>query len=155
MTKRKGLRPQGVNGLSGRPSMKADGLVHIVYTALLMPHRHVNPSHAFGCARLTRMSISQAVMKQLQAVAYMIQESRQTLATGGPFSEGRSMNTLQDGVELLLRSGIEHRGIEIPERAPFNQLCKLLARELGPTPLTHATSLNQLNKVRVGFKHHA
>jgi hypothetical protein len=100
------------------------------------------------------MSLSKPLLERLVVTKYMVTQARLVLGSSAPFSAGIAVGQLQDAVELFLRILAEHFHAALKERTTFDQLIGAVAAVL-PGPLTHRTSLNQLNKSRVNFKHFA
>lgn len=100
------------------------------------------------------MDLSKPLLERLVVSKYMLTQARIVLASSAPFSAGIAIGQLQDAVELFLRVLAEHFHASLKERFAFDQLVEAVEAVL-PTPFTHRTSLNQLNKARVNFKHFA
>ena len=100
------------------------------------------------------MTVPKPLLERLVVAKYLVKQAREVLASSAPFSAGVAVGQLQDATELFLRVLAEHFHAQLRERVAFDQLVEAIA-DVIPAPLTHRTSLNQLNKARVNFKHFA
>lgn len=98
------------------------------------------------------MAVAAPLLERLVLCKYLVTQARLALSSAAPFSAGLALGNAQDAIELFLRVLLEHFHASVKEQAAFNQLLDTLEAEL-PSPLTHRTALNQLNKARVNFKH--
>lgn len=94
------------------------------------------------------------ILDRFVCAKYLFYLGSEALDRSGPFSAGQAVLTFQDAVEMMLRTIAEHHHAPIKEHAAFNSIVDEVEKATGQT-LTHKTALNQLNRSRVNFKHHA
>lgn len=96
--------------------------------------------------------LNQDLVDRLVCAKYMFCRSCELLDRGGPFSSGMAVSGFQDAVELVLRTIAEHLNVSLKDGAAFNQIIDAID-DVGPDKVPQRSSLNQLNKARVNFKH--
>ena len=98
--------------------------------------------------------ISPALILRLVYAKYLYWQGCETLEKGLPVSLGLSILNFQDSVEMVLRVIAEHVHANIKEKASFDQLIDEIEKaSKNEIQVSYKSSLVQLNKARVGFKH--
>jgi hypothetical protein len=101
------------------------------------------------------MALEQALLQRTILSKYLLLHAQDTLAASSTFAPGMAILSLHDATEILLRTVAESRSASIKEQSSWEQLVTAVERAIAPTTLPQRSSLNQLNKARVGFKHFA
>lgn len=96
--------------------------------------------------------VNQPLVDRLVCAKYLFGTSTDVLRQAKPYAAGMAVLGLQDAAEMVLRVIAEHLHAPVKETTAFNQLLDDIDRQ-GKGMLSHRTSLNQLNKSRVNFKH--
>jgi hypothetical protein len=96
--------------------------------------------------------LARPLLERLTIVKYLALAAAEEATSTAPFAAGRAVLLLQDAAEMFLRLVAEHLHATVKEQVTFNGLLEAIDKVVS-SPLTHRTSLNQLNKARVNFKH--
>ncbi|MBZ0097770.1 MAG: hypothetical protein K8F30_01720, partial [Taibaiella sp.] len=99
------------------------------------------------------MQIAPPLIKRLVATKMLFDKARDHVASESPFSEGLGVLALQDSIEMFLRVLAEFLHAEIRDKMAFEQLLDRVSEKV-VGGLTFRSSLVQLNKSRVSFKHY-
>lgn len=94
---------------------------------------------------------------QLVLVRQLAAEADRYVDQRTPFSAGVAISLMQDACELTLKAIVKERGIHVREPSQFEDVLKALGdvKEGQTHPaLPMRTKLFELNRARVGFKHH-
>lgn len=96
--------------------------------------------------------LSKPLYDRLLGAKYIFRQGVEFSEKGRPYSAGMAVLAFQDATEMVLRVVAEHLHAPIKENIAFNQLLDAIDG-LGKGKLSHRSSLNQLNRARVNFKH--
>lgn len=98
------------------------------------------------------MDEQRPLIDRLLLARYFYFRGQASLREYSPFSAGFAICNFQDAAETFLRAVAEHLHCSIRETTSFNQLLDEIDNRV-LEPLTYRSSLIQLNKARVNFKH--
>ncbi len=101
---------------------------------------------------MTTTQLEKPLLDRLLLARCFYLRGRAVLRENGPFAAGFAISNFQDAAETYLRLLAEHLHCAIKENMAFNQLLDEIDR-VACEPLMHRSSLIQLNKARVNFKH--
>ncbi|UCE18620.1 MAG: hypothetical protein JSV84_17510 [Gemmatimonadota bacterium] len=100
--------------------------------------------------------IDPGIINRIVYAKYLFWQGNEVLDKSSPSADGLAVLSYQDAVEMLLRAVAEQLNASIKEQASFDQIIE----KIDSAPLNtqnyqipYRTSLNQLNKARVNFKH--
>lgn len=96
--------------------------------------------------------INQALIQRIVYAKYLYWQGCETLDKGLPVSSGLSILNFQDSAEMYLRVIAEHVHANIREKTSFDQLIDEIENK-SSIRIPYRSSLIQLNKARVSFKH--
>lgn len=97
--------------------------------------------------------ISQDLLKRLVYAKYIFWQGCEILDKKIPIADGMAVLSFQDAVELMLRTVTEHSHAHIKDNTPFNQIIDEIEKATKKS-VPYKSSLLQLNKARVNFKHY-
>lgn len=98
--------------------------------------------------------ISPALIQRLVYAKYLYWQGCEILEKGLPVSLGLSILNFQDSVEMVLRAIAEDVHANVKEKTAFDQLIDEIEKATkNEIQVPYKSSLTQLNKARVGFKH--
>src|SRR5688572_5320577 len=104
---------------------------------------------------MPRVNLPDDVVKRLVLSKYLLMKARDQLNEKQLFAAGIAIGSLQDSIEGLLRVVAEHLHCQVKPQTAFDQLVYLVrdgGQAIGKR-ISYSTSLVQLNKARVNFKH--
>lgn len=93
------------------------------------------------------------IIERVACAKYLLMHGVDILNAGGPFAAGMSVLSFQDATEMLLGAVAESINAQVREQIAFNQLLDVIDAA-SKKRLTQRSSLIQLNRSRVNFKHH-
>jgi len=100
------------------------------------------------------MIIDKALKDRLICAKYLFNKGIKVLNQGGPFSACFALLNFQDSAEMVLRVIAEQIGCNnVKETENFDSLFDKI-NNFGKEKLSNRIGLIQMNKARVGFKHH-
>jgi len=92
------------------------------------------------------------LIKRLVCSKYLFLRGQETLNRLSPFHQGIAVLAFHDCVELCLRVIAEHIGARVGENIQFQAVIDKID-EVGKGTVPCRTELNQLNRLRISFKH--
>ena len=98
-------------------------------------------------------SVSKEVADRITRSKYIFIHGAELLDRQAPEKEGLALLAFHDSLEMMLRAIAEHFHVSLKASEPFDSLLNKLEKGAG-CQMTHRSALLQLNKARVGFKHH-
>ncbi len=99
------------------------------------------------------IKLEKGLLDRLVCAKYLFKKGQERLFSNSYYSEGEAVLLFQDSVEMTLRVIAEHLGCSLKPNAGFDALIVKI-NSMGRSKVPYSSSLAQMNKSRVGFKHH-
>lgn len=98
-------------------------------------------------------SVSNDIFDRIVRAKYIFIHGVKLLDQHAPVKEGLALLAFHDSLEMMLRAIAEHYHVSLKPYEAFDSLLNKIEEETAFT-MKHRSALLQLNKARVGFKHH-